>query len=196
MDWRHVRHLILSVDPSLYRDGEEAYEDITHRRGIGNLIKDLERTDRIKIRDYAGSIEWHENGFPHWHVFVETEGEGKAGMIGHGNIKRRWPFGIYVNEDYIKSEEHWNNLTGYFNSHGYFEKGKGCQGILPDWAKDSEKRIKRWFGKKGENRERKRRSKAHLNLTSILGEGFSTGENVRNALLKKSARVWVMVEDV
>jgi hypothetical protein len=47
----------------------------------------------------------NENGFPQWYIFIETEDEGKEGMIGHGKIKRRWSFGIYVNEDYIKSEE-------------------------------------------------------------------------------------------
>lgn len=173
MDWKHVRHLVLSVDPSRYGNGEEAYEDITHRRGVGNLIKNLERTDKIKIVDYAGSIEWYENGFPHWHIFIETEEEGKEGMIGHGKIKRRWPFGIYVNEDYIKSEEHWNNLTGYFNSHGYFEKGKGYQGKLPGWAMKSSRRIKRWFGMK-EGREGKKQSRRmRLSETFSKDEEFS-----------------------
>lgn len=188
MDWKHVRHLVLSVDPSLYRDGEEACEDISHRRGIGNLIKNLERTDKIKIVDYAGLVEWYENGFPHWHIFIETEEEGKAGMIGHEKIKRRWPFGIYVNEDYIKSEEHWNNLTGYFNSHGYFEKGKGYQGILPEWAKDSEKLIKRWFGKKGEGKTKKQNSREHLNKTLDLDEGFIIGEKCEECNFKTECK--------
>lgn len=185
MDWKHVRHLVLSVDPALYRNGEEAYDDITHRRGIGNLVKNLERTDGIKIVDYAGSLEWYENGFPHWHIFIETEEEGRAGMIGHGKIKRRWPFGIYVNEDYIKSEVHWRNLTGYFNSHGYFEKGKGYQGVLPEWAKDSERRIKRWFRKKSEGNGGKRRSRVRLNKSFGSGEGFSTGAKCEKCSFKR-----------
>ncbi len=172
MDWTRVRQVVLSVDPSLYQNGEEAYEDITHRRGIGNLIKNLERTDGIRIVDYAGSIEWHENGLPHWHIFIETEEEGKSGMIGHANIKRRWPYGIYVNESYIKSEEHWVNLTGYFNSHGYFEKGKRYQGVLPDWAMKSIRRIKRSFGMKQGHKRIKQGSRTRLNETSNNGEEF------------------------
>ena len=105
-------------------------------------------------------------------------------MIGHRKIKERWPFGIYVNEDDIKSEEHWKNLTGYFNSHGYFEKGEGYQGTLPEWAKDSARRIKRWFGKKGEGNGEKRSSRVRLDKTSGSGEGFSTGAKCEKCTFK------------
>ena len=168
----------------LYRDGEEAYDDITQRRGIGNLVKNFGRTDKVRIVDYAGCVEWYENGFPHWHIFIETEEEGRAGMIGHGRIKERWPFGIYVNEDYIKSERHWKNLTGYFNSHGYFEKGKGYQGVLPEWAKDSVRRIRRWFGKKKEGNGKKRSSRLRLKKSSGLGEGLSKGAKCEKCSFK------------
>ena len=58
-NWKRVRHVVLSVDPSLYRDGEAAYDDITRRRGIGKLIKNLERTDKVRIVDYVVCLALH-----------------------------------------------------------------------------------------------------------------------------------------
>jgi len=78
-----------------------------------------------------------------------VEDEGKAGMIGKNVISGRWPFGLYVYENYFKSEDHWNKLIGYFGRNGYFNEGKGNQGKLPQWARERNKRIKRWESKKG-----------------------------------------------
>ncbi len=118
-------------------------------------------------------MEWYDNGFPHWHLFIETEEAGKAGRIGHEVIKRYWPHGIYIWESYIKSEEHWKELTGYFDKGGYFEKGKGNQGKLPAWASDGNRKIKRWHAKPGGGSGKKRPSRMRLNESSPGGEGFS-----------------------
>lgn len=148
MDWRHVREILLSIDRGRYRDAEDAWEDITLRRGIGELLKNLERVDEVHIVDWASIVEWHQDGFAHWHIFIETEEEGSSGMIGVKRIKERWPFGLWVTESFIKSAEHWTNVTGYFDKHGYFERGKGYQGRLPDWALSRDKPIKRFQTKK------------------------------------------------
>jgi len=148
MNWRRVREVMLTVDRSLYRDGEEAYFDIGEKRGVGNLLKNLQRTEGVKIVDWVSVLEWHEDGFPHWHILIETEEEGRGGMIGYEKIKAHWSFGKWETETYVKSASHWNNLVGYFDKHGYFEKGKEYQGRLPDWALKSRKSIRRWHGMK------------------------------------------------
>lgn len=146
-DWRRTRHLILSTDPSKFdSDGERAWREITFNRGLGNLVKNLERTEDIPIVDWIAFLEWYTDGFPHWHLFIEVEKAGKEGMIGEEKIHRYWPkkWAIIIKEKYIKSEFHWNSLTGYFDGHGYFEGGKGHQGDLPAWAKQKNIRIKRY----------------------------------------------------
>ena len=78
MNWRHVREVMVSVDRSIYENGEQAFDDITLRRGVGNLIKNLQRTDGVTILDWVCVTEWHEDGFPHWHILVETEEQEQA----------------------------------------------------------------------------------------------------------------------
>ncbi len=150
-NWRAVRHVVLSTNPySFENDPSRAWEEITFQRGVGNLLKNLERTEGIGIMDWVAFVEWYENGFPHWHVLIEVDKEGKAGMIGEQVIHRYWPkrFGLYIHEEPIKDLAHWANLVGYFDKHGYFDDGKGHQGRLPEWARVRNKVIKRYETKK------------------------------------------------
>ena len=94
------------------------------------------------MRDWVVCLEWHRNGFPHWHLTIDVTVQGKRGMIGGDNLRQYWPIGG-VRETPIKSKAHWYHLTGYFKKHGYFEKKKAHQGMLPKWAKEGTKRIRR-----------------------------------------------------
>jgi hypothetical protein len=89
-------------------------------------------------------MEFHKDGYPHWHLFVEVKDEGKGGMIGGNLLRRYWKGGDYVIETYIRNKSHWDELVGYFDKKGYFEKGKGYQGILPEWARNRFGRIRRF----------------------------------------------------
>jgi len=144
MQWRNVREILLSCNRT-YRDGEDAYNTITHKRGLGKLIENLQRTRGIQVKDYVAFLEWHTDGYPHWHILIETD---RPAMIGYKLLKHYWPFGLWVTETYIKSQAHWDNLTGYFEKHGYWEHGKGTQGKLPSWALGGTRLIRRVIAKK------------------------------------------------
>ena len=149
--WEHVRNLMVTINPVLFNgDAELAWREVTYKRGIGNLLKNLERTEGVEIVDWIAFVEWHTNGFPHWHIMVEVSSAGKAGMIGVEVIRHYWPHGWYIREEPIQNQAHWERLTGYFSKHGYFHGGKDHQGTLPRWAKDKSIRIKRWESMKGE----------------------------------------------
>jgi len=165
LDWEFVRHVELTVSRDRFKDGEGAFEEITHKRGLGSLLKELERADGVPIVDWVGVVEWHVDGFPHWHLFIEVESKGKEGMIGHGVILRRWPFGVVVWESPILSEDHWKHIKGYFDRNGYFGEGKGHQGKLPEWGRQSKKRIKRWQSMRSEKRI------TRMSCDESLGEG-------------------------
>ena len=151
--WKHVRNLMVTINPALFNgDPELAWREVTYKRGIGNLLKNLERTEGVEVVDWIAFTEWHDNGFAHWHIMVEVSNEGKAGMIGVNTIRHYWPHGWYIREEPITDEAHWNRLTGYFSKHGYFQGGKGHQGTLPAWAKSKSIRIKRWESMKGGKR--------------------------------------------
>ena len=140
MKWRNVRALTLTCDPRLwdYEVGEEsgylAYTHIMEHKYIPQLIHNLNRTKGAKIIDWLWVLEWHRNGFPHWHLYCEVEKSGKAGMIGADNIRHYWTAGA-IREEYIRNQRHWDSITGYFSKHGYFSKDKAHQARLPEWAK-------------------------------------------------------------
>jgi hypothetical protein len=185
-DWRFTRHLVVTCDPGRFNgEGELAYTEIMFKRGRGYLIKNLERTEGITIVDWISFLEWHENGFPHWHIFIEVTEQGKRGMIGREKVKRHWPFGLWINEEYIKSEYHWKNITGdYFSKRGYFSDGGSHQGRLPEWAKDKS-RMRRWEAK----RERKRSATLPQDKTSRRDEGFSVGSPRGEWKIEKTYRI-------
>jgi hypothetical protein len=142
LDWRSTRQIVLTIDRNQYTDGEQAYLDVTQGKKINQLVHNLKRTTGITIRDYVWVLEWHKDGFPHWHVFVDVEKKGASGKIHFENINRYWTIGS-VNESYFKSYQHWQRIVGYFGKHGYFDKGKAHQARLPEWAKSYKRTIKR-----------------------------------------------------
>lgn len=150
-DWQKTRQIVLTVNPLHFKDGQEAYEHITSKKLIHNLIRNIERGKKvqnpktlkwdylykpIKIYQYKWFLEWYENGFPHLHLFVETEFKGRAGMIGGDRIRHYWNIAKMIYEKPVMSKAHWKRLTGYFNKNGYFSKGKKHQIKLPSWAID------------------------------------------------------------
>jgi len=170
-DWRQVRHLVLSLDPGKFGNGEDGFETVVRKRGIGEMVRNLSRVEGIELIDWVAVIEWYSSGYPHWHVLIEVSKKGRAGMIGHGRIKRHWPFGIYVWEEPIESGGHWKNMVGYFKSHGYFGESKGHQSKLPEWAMNGNRHIKRWVGKRQTRKRKEGIGRMHVNGTSGEGKG-------------------------
>jgi hypothetical protein len=108
------------------------------------MVWNLRRVRGIGVLDWLWIMEFHEDGFPHWHLFVEVNEVGKQGMIGEKALKKYWKGGDYVHEDYIRNKGHWDEVVGYFEKNGYFEKGKSHQGLLPSWARNRLGRIRRF----------------------------------------------------
>ena len=148
-DWQLTRHVVFTVDPSQFKDGRGAWEYINRHKIIPGLIRNLERGkkgfdpdtrkwqpiyDPIKITNWKWFLEWHKNGYAHYHLFIEVENKGQAGMIGGERLRHYWSLGR-VTEGYIKSKGHWLNMIGDFKKRGYFsQKQKKHQVKLPKWA--------------------------------------------------------------
>lgn len=139
-NWRCVRHVVFTLDRRLFADAGEGYD-----WGKGKLryvIEDLKRTVGIDVKAWYSFLEWHKDGFPHWHLLFYVGKAGKAGMIGGANIRRYWDRGA-VRESYFATRGHYDRVVGYFNKTGYFEKGKRYQGELPEWIRGRGVRVKR-----------------------------------------------------
>lgn len=62
---------------------KKAYELIVRdKKSVPQFCRDLQRTAGVNVRDWVRIIEWHKNGFPHWHIFIsDVEIVGKAGKL-------------------------------------------------------------------------------------------------------------------
>lgn len=143
-DWQRTRQIVLTVDPSKFKNGREAWEYVNTHKVIAGLMRNFRRAYGINISKWKWFLEWHRSGFPHWHLFIEVENKGRAGMIGGDRIRHYWKLGR-VYEEYVRNLGHWKNLTGYFQKHGYFQsKDKNHQIKLPEWALyDAKLKIRR-----------------------------------------------------
>jgi len=146
-DRKRTRLVTVGVSRESLEDGEAAWRYITEHRLIPQFIRNLERGKKkkegkrwvqefnpIKINKWKSFLEWHKDGFPHYHIFIEVEKEGAAGRIGNNRIRHYWRLGIWVHEEHFETEAHWRNQVGYFQKNGYFNKGKKHQTRLPEWA--------------------------------------------------------------
>jgi hypothetical protein len=94
-------------------------------------------------------LEWHHDGFPHYHVLIEMADRGRASRIGQDWIHAHWFDGSRIHEQFFDSENHFKWFAGYFKKHGYFGD-KEHQSVLPSWALNEKKTIRR-FGRKNSN---------------------------------------------
>jgi hypothetical protein len=155
-DYKKTRHVILTVDRDNFHDELEALKTITGKKELSAFIRKLRNGKKVKqgkdwmyehepvkISRVLAVLEFHRDGFPHWHLLIEVEGTGKAGMIGGKNLRRAWKYGV-VKETYFRNLDHWKNIAGYFADKGYFEKGKKYQSELPEFIKGNiAKRVRR-----------------------------------------------------
>jgi len=155
-NYKKTRHVILTTDRNNFINELDALQIITAKKALSAFIRKLRKGKKIKrgnqwvyihlpviITQAIAVLEFHKDGFPHWHLLIEVEGTGKAGMIGGENLHRSWKYGV-VRETYFRNLSHWNNIAGYFADKGYFEKGKKYQTELPELIKEHiNKRIRR-----------------------------------------------------
>ena len=163
--WPYVRTYALTVDRSLYRDGKEAYFEIQRKKELAEFMRRLKNrlmVHGITIYDYVWILEWHDDGFPHWHFLVRVNKKGKQGQIASKvDLTETWGRARFVKEGYIRNQRHWAYLVGYVAKRGYFGDGKKKQAELPQWAKDLPKtgagriRIKRMERMRGDKRDGK-----------------------------------------
>jgi ribosome-binding factor A len=143
MNWQKTRQIILTINPKLFRDGQESYEVVKQKKAISQFILEVKRGLGVKVEEYVSIIEWYTNGHPHWHILIQQDKKGRFGKIGKKKLEKYWKYG-HVWETYFRTYKHWQNFTGYFDKVGYFCKTKNHQSKLPAWALQYKKKIRRW----------------------------------------------------
>lgn len=143
LDWRRTRHVVLTVDPGKFESPKAAYLRVKSDKSVAQLIHNLKRTAGIRVSNWIWFLEWHEDGRPHWHLFIEMERRGAADMLGVDTLGNYWPHG-YVTEHFSQTKTHWQALTGTLSRKGYFENKKAYQSRLPQWAMTYDRSIRRF----------------------------------------------------
>lgn len=129
LDWRKIRHVILTIDRAY--DADEGYEDVRRTKAIPRLVRRLTGGSGR----YLWALEWHADGYPHWHLLVEGSSSGAAGRIGKQKIQGAWGRGICW-ETFIRDDDHWKAICGYHKSRGYLAgERKAHQLELPEWLR-------------------------------------------------------------
>lgn len=147
--WPKTRQVVLTFSRDSFEDGQAAWKYTKDHSLVSRFIRNLKRGLRVrsgkkwiwkfkpvKIKRWRWFLEWHKDGFPHYHIFIEVESEGKEGMIGQDFIHYYWPHGVIIKEKPFKSLPHWRNMVGDLKRFGYFGKKKSHQTKLPAWAAD------------------------------------------------------------
>lgn len=145
-DYQHTRMITITLSRDYWKDGRFAWEKITKEKRIFKFLRLLDR--ERKIKDWLWILEWHTDGFPHWHILVTF---ADIGMVGGGVLRDLWKDALglpllsrwgrkcddRILESYFTDLSHWGSVVGYFSTAGYFaseKKDKTHQFLLPDWA--------------------------------------------------------------
>jgi len=189
-DWKKTRQIVLTIDRKLFKDGREAWEQVNAHKKIAGLIRNFKRAYGIKISKWKWFLEWHRGGFPHWHLFIEVENQGRAGMIGGNRIRHYWALG-WATESYIHNQGHWDYITGYFQKHGYFQsKDKSHQIKLPAWALNEAKLKIRRSGSNVKARQAKSEFIRAMNYFQKRGDETEIVDIKTGEVIKERKKKW------
>lgn len=184
-DWRKVRHFWLTVDREQFDGPADAYDstkgDISY---VMQRIRSQIADRGLVVQDYLKVLEWHADGYPHWHYLVLVNKAGRYGQIGYDVIAEAWEHGL-VQERYIKDRGHWAAMAGYQAKRGYIGKAKNHQVTLPDWALQRESGTIR----KG-SRAHKRRCSTDDETDDTDGSGNEENTNMERVESRNNRRTY------
>lgn len=132
--------LTLTIDRDLYESPESAYRDIQKKRRVAECWRKMLRGGFVTNSTYTMTIEFHEDGWPHYHLlvqesFVDWWKLGDAWKIGHVHFSKR---------DFDDMRHAINYATKYI------AKTDTEDGFsFPDWVLDYEGAIRRFSCSRG-----------------------------------------------
>jgi hypothetical protein len=148
--------LHLTVDPTLFGSGLDAYQWVRQHRGIGGLVRNLKRKGVVLSGRYFCVIEFHNvehGGWPHWHILVEASFVdvyllqvlwGRLRPKGIPLVKGRPPFGIVrvtAGREFTNRAHAANYATKYVI--------KPPKDGWPQWVREFDGRIPRYSASRG-----------------------------------------------
>ena len=67
-----VQMWTFTIDPTLFNSPDEAFEYFKSKRCLSNLMRALRDRGLVHSSRFFSVIEWHKNGYAHWHVLIDA----------------------------------------------------------------------------------------------------------------------------
>ncbi len=127
--WRSVMMLTLTVNRVDWDNPEDAWRDVGKNRKISELMRALKYHGAVRHRGYTCTLELHKDGWPHWHLLVESN------YVCHDLLKRLWGWGhVHYSKQEFESIEHAiNYATKYIVK---TSEADDDEFWFPDWVLD------------------------------------------------------------
>lgn len=149
----HCQMWTLTIDPQLFNSPLEAFLHVRSKRAFSNLVAALHEAGVLNSRRYFLVIEWHESGWPHYHLLVDSKfidqkvvtalwGRNRPQNAGPVE-ENRPPFGMvrFTKTRFASSEAAAKYACKYLI--------KFPEGGYPDWVKDFPGQIRRYQTSQG-----------------------------------------------
>ena len=148
-DFERVLMLTLTVERK--ENPKDAYEKAQKDRAVSELIRALHRNKFLLSKRFFYVIEFHKDGYPHWHVIVES------GFIPHSELKKRWARGhVWISAGPRNKSESFSSPDHAMN---YVTKYLTKSEPFPKWVMEYEGNMRRFSTSRGLIREIKPRKK-------------------------------------
>lgn len=148
--WRSVIMLTMTIDPKQHRDPESAFRLVQQKRRVAEMIRKLHRDGVLRTKEYTLTIEFHKNGWPHYHVLVE------ATFVCKHKLQESWKMGVcWVSKHDFEGINHAINYATK-----YIVKTDANDGFaFPGWVLDYDGLIRRFSTSRGLCRTRDQRNR-------------------------------------
>ncbi len=83
-DWKSPLMWTLTLNPELFESARSGFFHVRDVRAISRLVRQLRKDGVLNGRHYFVVIEWHKNGWPHWHLLVDSN------FVSHDRLKEIW----------------------------------------------------------------------------------------------------------
>lgn len=135
--WVNPQMLTLTISRDFQKSAVDAYEECQRLRKVSELVRSLERKGMVRKARMFYAIEFHKDGWPHWHILLDSI------FIEYEYAKERWGLGhVWIS----------NNRKFESKAHAvhYVTKYVGkLENNLPDWVLDYRGNIRRFSSSRG-----------------------------------------------
>lgn len=141
--FRAVLMLTLTVTREV--GAKEAYEMVQRQRGVAELMKKLRRRSLVMSSKFFYVIEFHRDGWPHWHVIVESR------FIDKHDLQKMWGRGnVWVSAGPRgKGQSFESNMHAVNYVTKYLTAAEGEKQPFPDWVMDYRGNMRRFATSRG-----------------------------------------------